>query len=168
MKRNETVYTNTSIEYWPSYEAGKIGIIYLSVLEAVFVAVSLWILLDGVLSTMHVMIFLAVVLSAVVYLTLLWFTRRMMVNRIKVTNIGIEIYSYLELRKSIRWENVSVVLFHTDAWYGKKSCRIYLKRNNQIIPRNADPCDIVLPVFSVDEKKLLQLIPESLWKNNPW
>ncbi len=47
MKRFRTQYSENSITYWPSYEAGVIGIIFLVVLGTLFVTTAIWTLLDN-------------------------------------------------------------------------------------------------------------------------
>ena len=73
----------------------------------------------------------------------------------------------IAIEKQINWDEVSVVYFSQDPWYGTKSCRIFFNKEQPHEPREKDKCDFVLPISSVDEQKLQQLIPNYLWKNNP-
>jgi hypothetical protein len=47
MKKFQAEYSENSITYWPTYEAGKVGIIALIVLGTLFIVTSIWALLDN-------------------------------------------------------------------------------------------------------------------------
>lgn len=47
MKRFEAKYSENSITYWPYYESGKVGIIYLTLIGTLFVGAAIWTLLDN-------------------------------------------------------------------------------------------------------------------------
>lgn len=169
MKRFQTEYSENSITYWPVYEAGRTGILFFIVLGTLFVATSIWVLLDNPsrgtrLGTLAALSIVAVALYAIIRLI-----SRVMDTKIIVSTKGIVCFKGdASIEEQISWENVSAVYFAQDSWYGRKSCRIHLKKASSSELHINDPCDFVLPVSSVDEKKLLQFVPSHLWKNDPW
>ena len=169
MEKIETEYSDTRIIYWPSYEAGKIGIVFFSVLGAMFIAISLWTLLDNITIGTQLEIIVAIPVVVIAWWISCKFILRKMYVKIVVSNTGI-VYSnnYTKEEKQISWGEISAVYFSQEHWHGRKSCRIYLKKAAPQPPREKESCDFVLPVASVDEKKFLQFIPNYLWTNDPW
>lgn len=169
MKRFQTEYSENSITYWPAYEAGKIGIIFLSVLGTLFIATAIWILFDNPSRETQLETQVALPIVVFVLCIVLRYTYRTMHTKIVISKAGIAYFkNNVAIEKRINWEEVSAVYFSQDPWYGRKSCRIFFKKISSQRPRELDKCDFVLPVYSVNEQKLLQLIPKSLWINNPW
>ena len=169
MKRFQTEYSENSITYWPAYEAGKIGMIFLVVLGTLFIATSIWALLDNPSRKTSLEILVAFPLVVVALCSAFSFVFRTMHTKIVVSKEGIGCFkSIVAVEKQISWKEVSAVYFSQDPWYGRKSCRIYFYKSLSPKLHEKDTCDFVLPVASVDEQKLLQLIPNHLWKNNPW
>ena len=165
MRQFEANCTDSSITYWPSYEAGKIGVIALSLLEVTLIADLLWALADKITVETRFGIIATVLISAAFYFLLCRFLIRRKYDQYVVSYVGIQ-YSnkYTKDIRQINWEDVSAVCFAQDRWFGRKSCRIHINKSF-----SADrPCDFILPVHSVNEQNLLQFIPDSLRKNNPY
>jgi len=169
MKKNMTVYSDNSITYWPFYEAGRIGVIYFLVIGIIFIAISLQTLSDNISKGTRLCIIVVIPVVVIALLVICSFIFRAMHKKIVVSNTGVE-YSnkYTKSENKICWEEVSAVCFTQEHWYGRKSCKIFLKKKTFQKPQKNDKYDILLPVNSVDEQKLLQFIPEYLWKNNPY
>ena len=91
-----------------------------------------------------------------------------MYTKIVVSTEGIVLFkNNVAIEKQISWCEVSAVYFSQDPWYGRKLCRIFFNKEQSHELREKDKCDFVLPISSVDEQKLQQLIPNYLWENNP-
>ncbi len=169
MKKFQTEYSENRITYWPSYEGGRIGIILFFVVGTLFIATSIWTLSDNPSRETRLEIQVALPIVVVALCAVFCFILRTMHTKIVVSNAGIEYFKNNDAtEKRINWEDVSAVYFSQELWYGRKSCRIFLHKTLTQKPYEKDKCDFVLPVCSVDEQKLLQLIPDNLWKNNPW
>ena len=169
IKRFQAEYSENSITYWPIYEAGKIGIIYLTVLGILFVTTSIWILLDNPSRQTCLETQIALPIGVLALCILLGYIYRTMYKKIVVSNEGIICYKNNDrVEKHILWEDVELVYFRQDSWYGRKSCKIFLKNTSFKSPRETQKCDFAFPVNSVDEHKLLQLVPDCLWANHPW
>ena len=169
MKRLRTQYSENSITYWPSYEAGVIGIIFLVVLGTLFVTTAIWTLLDNPSRDALLETLVALPIVVLVLYAALRYTNRTMYKRIVVSTTGIVYFrNNIAVEKQISWDDIEAVYFNQELWYGRKSCRIYFKKiSSQGVCEN-DKCDFVLPVHAVDEQKFLQLIPKHLWANTPW
>lgn len=169
MKQFQTKYTENSITFWPAHEACKIGIVFLSVLGTLLSATSIWTLLDNPSRKTCLEILVAFPLVAVVLYFIFCFLFRTMHIKIVVSKEGVECFkSKAAIAKQIYWKDVSAVYFNQDPWYGRKSCRIFINKSLSPRQHEKDTCDFVLPVASIDEQMLLQLIPNYLWKNRPW
>lgn len=169
MKKFQTEYSENSITYSPAYEAGRVGTIMVLVLGSLFIATSIWTLLDNPSGETHLEIQVALPVVMVILCFILGFIFRTMRTKIIVSNKGIECFkNNVVAEKQIIWENVSAVYFCQELWYGRKSCKIFFKNTTHSEPNKKDKCDFVLPVCSVDEQKLLQFIPVHLWENKPW
>lgn len=168
-KRFQIDYSENSITYWPAYDAGKIGFIYFVVLGLIFIATSIWILLDNPSSETRLEIQMAFPIVVLALCVVFGFIYRAMHVKIVVSDTGIEYFKNNVLAEiQISWEDISAVYFRQDLWYGRKSCEIFLKKTTSERPSEKGKCDFKIPVHSVDEQKLLQFIPRYLWKNNPW
>jgi len=168
MKRFQAEYSENSITYWPIYEAGKIGKIFLFMLGALLIATVILILLNNPSSAIFwgIMVILPLVVAALYYA--LSYISRTMYTKIVVSTEGIVFFKNNNaIEQQICWGEVSAVYFSQDPWYGRKSCRILINKEQPQEPIEKDKCDFVLPISSVDEQKLQQLIPNYLWKNNP-
>lgn len=169
MKRFQTEYSENSITYWPAYEAGKIGIVFLIVLGTLFIATAIWTLLDNPSRETQLETQVALPIVVFVLCVVLRYAYRTMHKKIVVSNAGITYFkNNVAAEKQIGWKDIEAVYFSQELWYGRKSCRIFFKKITSQRPWEKDKCDFVLPVHSGDEQKLLQLIPNHLWKNNPW
>ena len=168
MKRFQAEYSENSITYWPIYEAGKIGRIFLVVLGTLFITTFIMILLDNPSSATFwgSLVIFPLVVAALYYA--FCYISRTMYTKIVVSTEGIVFFKNNNaLEKQICWSEVLAVYFSQDPWYGRTSCRIFFNKDQPQEPSVKDKCDFVLPVSSVDEQKLLQVIPKYLWKNNP-
>ena len=168
MKRFQAEYSETSITYWPIYEAGKIGRIFLVALGTLFVTTSILILLDNPSTGTFwgILVIFPLVVAALYYA--FSYISRTMYTKIVVSTEGIVFFkNNIAIEKQISWDEVSAVYFSQDPWYGKKSCRIFFNKEQPHEPREKYQCDFALTISSVDEQKLQQLIPNYLWKNNP-
>ena len=169
MKRFQTEYSENSITYWPAYEAGKIGIIFLVVLGTLFVTTAIWTLIDNPSRETQLETQVALPIVVFVLCVMLRYTYRTMHKKIVISNTGIAYFkNNVAAEQQIEWKDVEAVYFCQDPWYGRKSCRIFFSKTSSPKIHKKDACDFVLPVASVDEQKLLQLIPNHLRKNNPW
>lgn len=168
-KHSNRIFENR-IEFWPYYEAGMAGSIVLIVIGTLYVATAIWILLEET-ATRETRLLTQVVLPiAVVALSvaLRWIIH-LMHTKIVVSNIGIEFFvNETVTQNCINWEDVAEVYFYQDNWYGTRACRIFLKKTISQKSTKAKKCDFAFSVCSVDEGKLLQFIPDYLWKNKPW
>lgn len=169
MKRFQAEYSENSITYWPAYEAGRIGIIALIVLGTLFVITTIWTLLDDPSRETRLETLVALPIVVFALCVVLRYTYRTMYKKIVISNTGIVCFrNNVAVEKQVAWKDVEAVYFCQELWYGRKSCRIFFKKiSSQRIHEN-DKCDFVLPIYSVDEQKLLQFIPKCLWANNPW
>ena len=168
MKRFRAEYSENRIAYWPTYEAGKIAKIFIVLVGAVFIATSILVLLDNSSRITQVEIMVALPLVIVSFLCAFIYISRIMYTKIVVSAEGIVSYkSNGVIEKQISWGEVSAVYFSQDHWYGRTSCWIYLDKAHESMYEEKDKCDFVLPVSFVDEEKLLQVIPNHLWKNRP-
>lgn len=169
MNRFQTEYSENSITYWPSYEAGKIGIIFLIVLGTLFVTTAIWTLLDNPSRETQLETWVALPIVVFVLCVVFRYTYRTMNKKIVISNTGIVYFrNNVTVEIQIGWNDIDAVYFSQELWYGRRSCSIFLKKISSQSPCENDKCDLVLPVYSVDEQKLLQLIPKCLWANNPW
>jgi hypothetical protein len=138
------------------------------VLGTLFITTSILILLDNPLSATFwgTLVIFPLVVAALYYAFSYIF--RTMYTKIVVSTEGIVFFENNNaIEKQICWGEVSAVYFSQDPWYGRKSCRIFLNKEQPHEPSEKDKCDFALPISSVDEQKLQQLIPNYLWKNNP-
>ena len=168
MKRFQAESSENSITYWPFYEAGKIGRIFLVVLGTLFITTFILILLDNPSSTTFwgTLVIFPLVVAALYYA--FSYISRTMYTKIVVSTAGIVFFKNNNaIEKQICWGEVSAVYFSQDPWYGRKSCRIFFNKEQPHDPSEKDKCDFALPISSVDEQKLQQLIPNYLWKKNP-
>lgn len=169
MKRLQTEYSKNSITYWPAYEAGKIGIISLVVLGTLFVTTTIWTLLDNPSRETQLEVQVALPLVVFAFCVAIRYAYRVMHKKIVISNAGIASFKNNgEAEKQIVWKDIEAVYFSQELWYGRKTCRIFFKKITPQSPHEKDKCDFAFPVHSVDEQKLLQLIPKYLWKNDPW
>ena len=169
MKRFKTEYSESSITYWPTYEAGIIGIIFFVVLETAYVVTAICILLDNTSRGPRLATLFTLPISVCVLYVVLCYIYRTMHMKITVSAAEITyMKNNVAEEEKIEWSDVETVCFYQDPWHGRKSCRIFLNEESSKKCDKKDACDFVLPVASVDEQKLLQLIPNHLWKNNPW
>lgn len=169
LKRFRTEYYENSITYWPNYEIGKIGIISLIVIGTLFITTAIWTLLDNPSRETRLETQAALPIVVFVLYAVLRYTYRTMHKKIVISNTGI-VYSQNNVKadKQIGWNDIEAVYFSQELWYGRKTCRIFFKKTTSQMLHEKDKCDFVLPVYSVEEQKLLTLIPKYLWANNPW
>jgi len=168
MKRFQAEYSENSITYWPIYEAGKIGKIFLFMLGALLIATFILILLNNPSSATFwgIMVILPLVVAALYYA--LSYISRTMYTKIVVSTEGIVFFKNNNAIEQQRCRGeVSAVYFSQDPWYGRKTCRIFFKKEQVHEPCEKDRPNFVLPISSVDEQKLQKLIPNDLWGNNP-
>ena len=168
MKRFQAEYSENSITYWPTYEAGKVGIIALIVVGSLFIATSIWVLLDNPSRITALEILVAFPLVVFALYCAGRYLSRVMYTKIVVSKEGIVYFkNNTAIEKQISWDEVSAVFFSQDPWYGRKICKIFFDKAPSQELNEKDKCDFVFPVSSVDEQKLLHVIPKYLWKNNP-
>ena len=168
MKNGKTRYSKNSITYWPSYEGGKIILIYFGALGILFIATLIWLMLENPSeeALLEVKIVLPIIVVAIC--ALFSFVYRVMQTKITVSDVGIEYFKNDDnVEKVIPWEDISAIYFKQEQLsYGRKTCRVFLK-NSTCLNKSHNDCDFVLPVYGVDINRLLELIPKHLWKNNP-
>ena len=112
MKRFQTEYSENSITYWPSYEAGKIGIISLIVLGTLFVTTAIWTLLDNPSRETRLETQVALPIVFLVLCVVLRYTYRTMHKKIVISNTGIVYFrNNVAVEKQIEWEDVESVYF---------------------------------------------------------
>ena len=169
MKQYQTEYSENSVTYWPSYTAGRIGIVLLLVIGILFIITSVWTLLDNPSKETQLEIQVAFPIVVIALCAIFRIIYRTMHVKIVISNTGIGYYkNNVVAEQQILWKDISAVYFNQEHWYGRKTCKIFLTKTSSLTPCKKDKCDFVLPVCSVDEQKLVQLIPAYLWKNNPW
>lgn len=169
MKQKQAIYSESRIIYWPAYEAGRIGLIFFGVIGTLFVATSIWILLDTSSRETRLTLLVLLPLMLVVLYAIIRCVLRTMHTKIVVSKKGVEYFNSVgAIDKQIDWKDVAAVYFTQELWYGRKSCKIFFTKTILHNSREKNECDFLFPVQSVDEQKLVQLIPEQLWKNNPW
>ena len=169
MKRFQSEYSENRVTYWPYYEVGKIGIISLIVLGTLFVTTAIWTLLDNPSREMRLETQVALLIVFLVLCVVLRYTYRTMHKKIVVSTQGIVWFrNNVAIEKHVGWNDIEAIYFRQELWYGRRSCRIFLKKISPQSQHENDKGYLTLPVSSVDEKKLLQLIPKCLWANNPW
>ena len=95
MKRFQAEYSETSITYWPIYEAGKIGRIFLVVLGTLFITTSILILLDNPLSATFwgILVIFPLVVAALYYA--FSYISRTMYTKIVVSTEGIVFFTLI-------------------------------------------------------------------------
>ena len=86
MKRFPTEYSEKSITYWPAYEAGKIGIIFLVVLGTLFVTTAIWTLIDNPSRETQLETQVALPIVVFVLYVMLRYTYRTMHKKIVISN----------------------------------------------------------------------------------
>ncbi len=166
MKRLQAEYSENSITYWPAYEAGRVGIIALIVIGALFVITAIWTLLDDPSKETCIETLVALPIVVLALCVVLRYTYRIMHKKIVVSNKGIVCFrNNVAIEEQVSWEDVEAVYFCQELWYGRKSCRIFLKKPSSHPLKKGGNCDFVLPIVSVEENKLFQFIPNNLWKN---
>lgn len=168
-KRFQSEYSKNSITYCPAYEAGRIGIIFFSILGTLALATSVWTLLDNPSRETRLGILAVLPIIVIALCATLRYIYRAMQIKFVVSDKGIARFkndTVLEIQ--IRWEDVTAIYFEQELWHGRKSCRIVL--NEALHPglHEKDGCVFILPVYSVDEQKLQKFIPDYLWRNHPW
>ena len=169
MKIIQTEYSENSVTYWPVYKEGKIGIILSAIFGMLCVALGILILLDNSSKGTKLTILAALLIVIFVLLVGIRYIYRIMYMKIIVSDTEITYCKNNTAdKKQILWENVESVYFNQDLWYGRKSLKIFCRKSENQKSAEKDICDCVLPVNAVDEQKLLQLIPNHLWKNQPW
>lgn len=169
MKRIQSEYSENGITYWPSYEAGRIGLIFFSVLGTLFIATSILALLDNPSRETRSGILIALPIVVIALCATLRFVYRAMQIKFVVSDAGIAYFENTAVPKTqISWEDVTGIYFEQELWHGRKSCKIIL--NEALYPAHLtkDGCVFILPVYSVDTQILLKFIPNHLWKNHPW
>ena len=130
MKRFQAEYSENSITYWPAYEAGKIGIIFFVVIGTLFIATSIWTLLDNPSRKTYLGILVAFPLVVVALCSVFSLILRTMHTKIVVSKEGIGYFkSNVAIEKQISWKEVSAIYFSQDLWYGNKSCRIVFNKS---------------------------------------
>ena len=125
MKRFQAEYSENSITYWPIYEAGIIGRIFLVVLGTLFITTFIMILLDNPSSATFwgILVIFPLVIAALYYA--FSYISRTMYTKIVVSTEGIVFFKNNDaIEKQICWSEVSAVYFSLDPWYGRTSCRL--------------------------------------------
>ena len=110
MKRGQAIYSEGKITYWPAYEAGKIGLIFLGGTGALFTATSLWILLDDPSrGTQRTILVLFPLIFVALYVAIC-FVLRAMRTKIVISKEGIEYFKNMDtIDKQIDWKDVGAV-----------------------------------------------------------
>jgi hypothetical protein len=169
MKTNESNCEKSSITYQPCYKAGKFTLIMISIILIGFLSVALYIFFDATQNTRILIVIIGIIMLSI------WFfycrlSLKNMFLEIVVTSDGIvfeNINSKIK-KTTIKWEDVSTIEFCQDGWYGRKTCKLYLKTAIVSLFSKQKSEYLVFPVWSVNEKELIQLLPKELFKNHPW
>ena len=166
--QHKPTYSDNGITYWPCYAAGKALIILSSVCAVVFLLISLWTLLGNATAETQWKILISIPIVGIIWCMAYKISLRTMYTKIFISNTGV-VYSNnrTNSKVQINWDDVIAIYFVQEQWYGRQSCKIYLKNTTCSMPQQNDPCDLVLPVSSVDKQKMLQVIPVHLQKNSP-
>ena len=169
MKMNESNCEKSSITYRPCYKSGKGVIIFVSICLVVFSSVMSFAFFDALQST-RILIVIIGLIMLIIWLFYCRLSLKNMFLEIVVTSDGIvfeNINSKIK-KTTIKWEDVSTIEFCQDGWYGRKTCKLYLKTAIVSLFSKQKSEYLVFPVWSVNEKDLLKLFPQELWKNHPW
>ena len=109
----------------------------------------------------------AIVVSIIIFILLFRFVLMSMYVKITIDNIGVKQSNlYSPKKQAINWCDVTSIYFYEEHWRGRKSCEIVPKVSPKYSGLKQNK--FILPVNSVDEKKLVEYLPEELWANNPW
>lgn len=96
MKPYQTDHSENSITYQPALGAAKVVLILLSVMEALFVATTIWILSDNTADSTRIELLVAFpFVVAALSVAIVFIARRMRI-KIVISTEGIEYYSWLE------------------------------------------------------------------------
>ena len=163
MKDYKAKYSDNGIIYWPSYEAGIVGVVFLLVSGSMLLVMFLITLFDNIATGIQQEIIIAIPAIIIIMLILLGFILKAMYVRIEISDIGITLSnSFTKTKISVKWQEVSDVNFCQEYWFGRKTCRIYLEKTDIQPNLNKRPCDLEIPIFSVNENKLLQFFQTHL------
>ena len=167
MKRFEAQYSENSITYWPYYESGKVGIIYLTLIGTLFVGAAIWMLLDNLSRETRIETQISLPTVLLLLCVAFYYIYRTMHVKIVVSDTGIKVFGKgVTIKKQIDWKDIQAVYF-SQGLYGRASLRLFVnKPPSQSYDKN-NKCDFAISINSVDEKKLLQLVPKRLWANKP-
>lgn len=173
MTRFDVEYSSDSITYFPSYDGGKYGIIFFSILGVMFISTALWTLFDNSTNETRLEAIIALPIVIVLLCSLCRFLFITMHNKIVISNISIvQSNRYTAKETIIHWEDVSGVYFREEHWHGtRRLCDIHLKApaahaHNAHKRKNSSV--FTLPVCFGDERKIIQFIPKGIWLNTPW
>lgn len=165
----DTIYTKDSITYWPSHKYGRAFIAFIVTLWVAFFALSLWVLFDNTTMDTRVFIIILMISISIVSWMLYRLALRSMYVKVVVNDTEV-VYNNFHSGEEwiVEWKKVNSVYFKEENWYGRKMCIITYETSGCEEFFEKKCCDFILPVFMVDENKLLQFIPKELWKNTPW
>lgn len=154
MKRHRPIYTEQRLTFWPSYPIDIICICFLLILEFFLAVMTIWEIVEK--SIPWLLIFALAGVSALITVVI-----RAMFLKITVTNTGFIYENALtKYKNEVKWDESVAVRFDQEAWRGRKKCTVLLKKES-------DQCRFVIPIDSIEIKRLLDLIPKELWENDP-
>ena len=160
MKKYKPSYCEKHIEYWPTHEVGVVGasLFCFLVVGFVFIAIEMFF---GRVSNQTRTGFIIALPIVITVLVMFYFSIKIaLFTKITVTNEGFFITNQKTNKlKKFLWEDIAVVYFYQENWYGTKSYRIFLKREGSL--SGSPKCNYSLPINNVDEKNYKNLFQRS-------
>lgn len=171
MKRKTYILTEDHVVFFPLFEVCVLARIFLIIFGVILLFCSILSAADIVKElTVPRICEAAVTLLAsfgLFYIGELVYKRMAHIS-ITVCKVGImEENKYAESVRHIYWKDVFRIYFYKDPWYGRTSCRIFLKSSQQTSTNEKIPCDYSFPLPSDIATNVLPFIPQELWGNDP-
>ena len=168
MKKHKAEYHDDFVTYWPHFGAGLGAICFFGFILVIILTMFLLCLIEGVAKETFALTAVLLVVHLLEFAIFLYLAIKSMYTKITITHKGICICNVITKKKTnILWDEVRLVCFHQDGWYGRKSYKIYLKNSIfEHLPAKKH-CDYVIPTHFVDENIVREFIPQSLFGNTP-
>lgn len=171
MKRKKYILTEDHVVFFPLFEECVLIRIFLFIFGVIL-------LFCSILSAAEIVKELTVLRVCEAAVTLLasfglFYISELVYKRMAHTSITvckvwiIEENGYTDSVRRILWEDVFRIYFYKDPWYGRTSCRIFLKSSKQTNITEKSPCDFSFPLPSDIATNVLPFIPQELWGNDP-
>lgn len=163
-----TQYGINCITYYPKYTAGKIAIVYFSILAVLSLSNALWALnLSGTQQSRIYGVILFSLLS-IPFLLLTIVAYKTMFQKICICANSVEV-SNIKTKHSIviPWEDVDEVYIHIDRWKGRKYIKLILKKPIKKVMKTSKNNIFAVSIGDVSVAELEQYIPQEK-KRGQW